>query len=101
VLSIPAGESERRESECEAEKASEAGGFVGGTSPDAEKSDASPGKDIVHKAVSASPVGSIVRAVVELDSQHEGRGARVAKNEVEVFLRDSAAVAVKPIGRRA
>lgn len=99
MLLIPAGESERREGECELEEPADAGGFVLRASSDAKKPDAGRHQHLVHEAVSPSPIGDVVRSVIELDGEHDGRCASVAENEVEVLLRDSSAVSAEPIVR--
>lgn len=96
---IPTGESLRRKRKCEVKEPVDAGRFVSRASSDSEKSNSGGRKHLVHKAVSGSSLGSVVCSVVEFDGKHDGRSARVAKNEVEVLLRDFPAVAAKPVSR--
>ena len=96
---IPAGKCYRRERECEAKKPTDAHGVVHGASPDTKQSNTGGGEHVIDELVSRSSFGCVVGSVVEFDGEHDGGAFGVAKNEVEVLLRDSAAVTAKPISR--
>lgn len=96
---IPAGKCYRRECECEAKKPTDACGVVHGASPDTKQSNTGGGEHVIDEQVSLSSFWGVVRSVVEFDRKHDGRSANIAKNKVEVLLRDSAAVTAEPISR--